>query len=90
MDIKKRYELQQKKNEELQRQVDDLERQVDKLRMENERFKADADYQKKLIAELEELRVRWRENLDGADKVRKEYEILIAQLRVLRGKMRVE
>ena len=83
MDIKKKYELQVKKN-------DDLQRQIYELQMENDQLRADADRQIKILEDLEELRSKWMDEIEETKKIRKEYEILIAQLRVLRGKMRVE
>lgn len=83
MDIKKKYELQVKKN-------DDLQKQIYELQLENDQLRADADRQIKIMEELEELRTEWMDEIKETKKIRKEYEILIAQLRVLRGKMRVE
>lgn len=83
MDINKKYELQLKKN-------DDLQRQIYELQLENDQLRADADRQSMIMEDLEELRTEWMEEIEETKKVRKEYEILIAQLRVLRGKMKVE
>ena len=83
MDINKKYELQLKKN-------DDLQKQIYELQLENDQLRADADRQSRIMEDLEELRTQWMEEIEETKKVRKEYEILIAQLRVLRGKMKVE
>lgn len=70
MDLEKRYE--KKKSE-----VRSLKTELELAKIENERLNS-------IIADIEEIKDEYEKELKKAKKCRKEYEILISQLRIMR------
>ncbi len=71
----------------------DLEKKYEKKKAQVRKLRDELDYQSTRIdaavSELEEIKREYEEELQKTKNCRKEYEILISQLRILRKAMNV-
>lgn len=68
----------------LEKKYEKCEAKVEKLKAELKLAKADNERLNSVIADIEDIKTEYEKELEKAKKCRKEYEILISQIRILR------